>query len=110
MPSARLQRAVTDASAGAANAHFAAADPAVGMAPAALAVALLAACLYAAFAPGAVASAPEERLQFALVVIALAAAVSWSRRRLSVRAPAGSGRERAAVALSPVSEPARRLG
>ena len=87
MPSPRLQRAVTDASAGAANAEFAASDSATGIAPGALAVALLVACLYAAFAHGAVASAAEERLQLGLAVIALAAAVAWSRRRLSLRAP-----------------------
>jgi hypothetical protein len=49
-------------------------------------VALLAACLYAAFAHGAVASANEERLQLVIAVIALAAA-AWSRRGLSLRAP-----------------------
>ncbi len=87
MPSARLQRAVTDAPAGAANADFAASDAADGIAPAALAVALLVACLYAAFAHGAVASADEERLQLGLAVVALAGAVAWSRRRLSLRAP-----------------------
>jgi hypothetical protein len=65
MPSARLQRA----------------------APAALATALLAACLYAAFAHGAVAAAAEERLQLALSLIALAAAVAWSRGGLRLRAP-----------------------
>ena len=87
MPSPRLQRAVTDASAGAANAEFAASDSATGIVPGALAVALLVACLYAAFAHGAVASAAEERLQLGLAVIALAGAVAWSRRRLSLRAP-----------------------
>jgi hypothetical protein len=65
MPSARLQRT----------------------APAALATALLAACLYAAFAHGAVASADEESLQLALAVIALASAAAWSRGGLRLRAP-----------------------
>ena len=87
MPSPRLQRAVTDASAGAANAEFAASDSATAIAPGALAVALLVACLYAAFAHGAVASAAEERVQLGLAVIALAGAVAWSRHRLSLRAP-----------------------
>ncbi len=87
MPSARLQRAVTDASAGAGNADFAAFTVGSRVAPAALAVALLAACLYAAFAHGAVASADEERLQLALAVTALGAAVACARRRLSLRAP-----------------------
>ena len=56
-------------------------------APAALAATLLAACLYAAFAHGAVASADEERLQLALAVIALGAAAAFSRGQLSLRAP-----------------------
>ncbi len=47
----------------------------------------MAACLYAAFAHGAVASADEERLQIALAVIALAGALAWGGRRLSLRAP-----------------------
>ncbi|HEX3689380.1 MAG TPA: O-antigen ligase family protein [Solirubrobacteraceae bacterium] len=55
--------------------------------PAALALALLAACLYAAFAHGAVASGPQERVQLGLAVIALAAALAWGRRGLSLRAP-----------------------
>jgi O-antigen ligase/polysaccharide polymerase Wzy-like membrane protein len=87
MPSARLQRAVTDASAGGANAHFAASDSAAGIAPAMLAAALLAACLYAAFAHGAVASADEERLQVGLAIIAVAGAVASSCRRLTLHAP-----------------------
>ncbi|HEX3690624.1 MAG TPA: O-antigen ligase family protein [Solirubrobacteraceae bacterium] len=87
MPSARLQRAVTDASAGAASSDFAGSEAAARIAPVALAVALLAGCLYAAFAQGAVASADEERLQLGLAVIALAGAVAWSRHGLSVRAP-----------------------
>jgi hypothetical protein len=87
MPSARLQRAVTDASAGAGSADFAAFPEGSRVASVALAVALLAACLYAAFAHGAVASADEERLQLALAVMALGAAIACGRRRLSLRAP-----------------------
>ena len=87
MPSARPQRAATGACAGAANADSAAPEAAAQPAPAGLAVALLAACLYAVFAHGAVASADEERLQLALAVIALGAAVAGSRRGLSLRAP-----------------------
>jgi hypothetical protein len=87
MPSARLPRAVTDASAGADNADFAAFNVGPHVASVALAAALLAACLYAAFAHGAVASADEERLQLALAVMALGAAIACSRRRLSLRAP-----------------------
>lgn len=97
MPIARLQRAVTAASAGAANPEFAGPDTfARPAAPVALAVALVAACLYAAFAHGAVASADEERLQLALAVISLAGAVAWCRGRLSLRAP---GRVWAALGL-----------
>jgi hypothetical protein len=87
MPSARLQRAVTDASAGAGSADFAGFTDRSRVASVALAVALLAACLYAAFAHGAVASAEEERLQLALAVMALGAAIACGRRRLSLRAP-----------------------
>jgi hypothetical protein len=87
MPSSRLQRAATDAPAGAGTKDSAAPRATAPLAPAGLAVALLAACLYAAFAHGAVASAAEERLQLALAIIALAATVAWSRGGLRLRAP-----------------------
>jgi hypothetical protein len=72
MPGVRLQRAATEASAGTVTPHFADANIPGQAAPATLAVALLAACLYAAFAHGAVSSAAEQRLQLGLAVIALA--------------------------------------
>jgi hypothetical protein len=57
-------------------------------APAALAGALLALCLYAAFAHGAVAAGDEERLQLAVAGVALACAVAWLwSGTLAVRAP-----------------------
>lgn len=97
MPNLRLQRAGTDASVGAANPDFAGSDTSARTAaPLALAVALVAACLYAAFAHGAVASADEERLQLALAVISVAGVVAWCRGRLSLRAP---GRVGAALGL-----------
>ncbi len=46
-------------------------------APVALAAALLALCLYAGFAHGAVAAGDEERLQLATTGVAVAAAVAW---------------------------------
>jgi hypothetical protein len=57
--------------------------------PTVLAMALLASCLYAAFAHGSVAPAPTERLQLALTVIAGAAAAAWLwNAKLVLRAPA----------------------
>jgi hypothetical protein len=54
-----------------------------------LALALLAACLYAAFAHGSVAPAPTERLQLALAVVAAASAAAWLwNAKLVLRAPA----------------------
>ena len=46
-------------------------------APPWLAGALLAICLYAAFAHGAVAAGDEERLQLAVAAVAVVAAVAW---------------------------------
>jgi hypothetical protein len=54
-----------------------------------LALALLAACLYAAFAHGSVAPAPAEHLQLALTVVAAASAAAWLwNAKLVLRAPA----------------------
>jgi hypothetical protein len=46
-------------------------------APAVLAGALLAICLYAAFAHGAVAAGDEERLQLAVAVVAVVSTIAW---------------------------------
>ena len=57
-------------------------------APAVLAGALLAICLYAAFAHGAVAAGDEERLQLAVAGVAVVSAVAWLwTGALALRAP-----------------------
>jgi hypothetical protein len=88
MPGARLQQAAGNESAAAGEERSEPQSRRVSPAAAGLAAALLAVCLYAAFAHGAVAPTDEERLQLSLAVIALAAAVAWQwRGALSPRAP-----------------------
>jgi hypothetical protein len=88
MPGARLQQAAGNEPAAAGEERSEPWSRRVSPAAAGLAAALLAVCLYAAFAHGAVAPTDEERLQLSLAVIALAAAVAWQwRGALSSRAP-----------------------
>ena len=99
MPSVRLERAAEDRPAGtgsqASSAHGESAS--AGVWGRVLAIALLLICLYAAFAHGAVSSPVEERVQLALALIGLLAAVGWQwRGGLALRAP---GIVWAAVAL-----------
>jgi len=89
MPSARLPGLTARAATGAGRTRTETRLPGSAPVPVALAGALLLACLYAAFAHGAVSPSADERVQVALAVVAAVAAAAWlCSGKLVLRAPA----------------------
>ncbi len=81
MPSARLPGLTARAADGADRTHPEAGHIRRVPVSVALVAALLAVCLYAAFAHGAVSPSADERVQLGLAVVSAAAAAAWAVER-----------------------------